>query len=186
MFHITPLGVGMSYRKLGFLLLATVATLTACSQTDGESTSDAGTGINRPDATSTATTSDEPATAKFGEGFTFRNGLAVTVAPPEPFTPSGSASGFEAGDQAVTFTITIVNESPDNYDPALFTTNLQSGNREASKIYDSANNVGSTPTVVILPGREAEFQVAYSVIDPTDLVMEVSPGFEYRDAIFTF
>ncbi|NLU64905.1 hypothetical protein HCA61_21955 [Rhodococcus sp. HNM0563] len=163
-----------------------MATLTACSQTDGESTPDAGTGVNRPDAASTATTSDEPATAKFGQGFTFRNGLAVTVGMPEPFAPSGTAAGFNPGDQAITFTITIVNGSPENYDPALFTTTLQSGNREASKIYDSASNIGETPTTVILPGRESEFQVAYSVTDPTDLVMEVSPGFEYRDAIFTF
>ncbi|WP_241387714.1 hypothetical protein [Rhodococcus sp. CH91] len=176
----------MSYQKFGFAVLAMAATLTACNQTGGESTPDAGTGINRPDATSAATTSDEPATATFGEGFTFRNGLAVAVAPPEPFTPSGSAAGFEAGDQAVTFTITIVNGSPENYDPVLFTTNLQSGNSEASEIYDSASSIEGAPTTVILPGREAEFRVAYSVMDPTDLVLVVSPGFEYRDAIFTF
>lgn len=176
----------MSYKRVGIGVAVAVGMLTACSQNGGEPTPDAGTGVNGPDATSTAMTTDEPATATFGEGFTFRDGLALTVGAPEPFTPTGTAAGFEPGDQAVVFDITIVNGSPQNYDPVMFMTNLQSGNREASQIYDSADNIGETPTTVVLPGREAEFQVAYSVTDPTDLVMEVSPGLEYRDAIFTF
>ncbi|WP_139281984.1 hypothetical protein [Rhodococcus zopfii] len=176
----------MSIRKLGLTAVAAIAVVTACSNTGGESTPDAGTGVNHPDATSEVTTSAEPATAKFGEAFTFRNGLGVAVSVPQPFTPSVSAAGLEPGDQAVVFTITIVNGSTENYDPALFSTSLQSGNREASEIFDTPNNVGGSPSTAVLPGRESEFQVAYSVTNPTDLVMQVSPGFEYRDAIFTF
>ncbi len=181
----------MSIRKLGLTAVAAIAVVTACSNTGGESTPDAGgTGVNHPDATSEVTTSAEPATAKFGgEAFTFRNGLGgVAVSVPPAFTPSVSAAGLEPGDQAVVFTITIVNGSTENYDPpALFSTSLQSGNREASEIFDTPNNVGGgSPSTAVLPGRESEFQVAYSVTNPTDLVMQVSPGFEYRDAIFTF
>lgn len=173
-----------SLLKSLFLAAVALAVAVSCGQEEGTPTPDAGSGVNNPAATSTTDTA--PATAKFGEGFTFRNGVAVTVSQPAPFVPSASAAGYEAGGQAVIFTITVVNGSQENYDPTLFTTSLQSGNREASQIFDSAKNLGGTPSTVVLPGREAEFQVAYAVSDPTDLVMEVSPGFEYRDAIFTF
>ncbi|WP_146176492.1 hypothetical protein [Rhodococcus sp. OK519] len=126
------------------------------------------------------------ASARVCVGASLRNGVAVAVSQPAPFVPSASAAGYEAGGQAVIFTIAVVNGSQENYDPTLFTTSLQSGNREASQIFDSAKNLGGTPSTVVLPGREAEFQVAYAVSDPTDLVVEVSPRFEYRDAIFTF
>lgn len=157
--------------------------LTSCGQTDGQPISDAGTGSNRP-GNSEPASAEASANSKFGEAFTFRNNLAVSVSLPEPYTPSSSAAGGESADQFVVFTVTVVNGSTENYDPALFTADLQSGNREADKVYDSANGIGA-PTTVVLPGRESEFRLAFAVSDPEDLVLQVSPAFDYRDAIFT-
>lgn len=161
--------------------------LVACSQNEGEPTADPGAGTNGSNAAaeSASATTAESANSTFGQAFTFKNGLAVGVSPPAPYTPSTSASTSNPEGQFVSFTVTIVNGSPDNYDPVLFTASLQSGNAEAEKVYDSANGVGSAPTTTVLPSRESQFTIAFEVTDPTDLVLQVSPGLEYRDAIFT-
>lgn len=165
-------------------LCAGTSALAACGGGNGgEVTSDPGSGVNRP-ADSTAAT-PAPANPTFGQAYTFENGLAVTVGAPQPYTPSPSAAGADASLQAVVFDITLVNGSPENYETMVFATTLQSGNREASKIFDSANGVGGSPNTPTLPGRESAFRVAYAVTDPADIVMQVSPGFDYKKIIFT-
>ncbi len=163
-----------------------------CGQTDGAPTADGGAGVNRPTASSDANTSSSPATSaaestisKFGQAFTFRNGLSVSVGLPEPYTPSPTASTSSIDSQYVAFTVNVVNGSSDIYEPASFTANLQSGNTEAQEVFDSANGYSGSPSTSVLPGRESQFGIAFEVADPTDLVLELSPGFEYRDAIFT-
>ncbi|OZD81446.1 hypothetical protein CH273_12070 [Rhodococcus sp. 05-339-2] len=163
------------------------AALIGCSgQTDGEATTTPGTGVNSPDVSqeSQPSTAAESTNSTFGQAFTFKNNLAVSVDPPVPYAASASSTASGTG-EVVAFTITIVNGSSENYDPGLFSVSLQSGNVEAEQIFDSANDIGGGPTTVVLPTREATFQVAFEVGDPSDLVMQVSPGFEYRDAIFT-
>ncbi|OZC83450.1 hypothetical protein CH282_15990 [Rhodococcus sp. 06-418-1B] len=161
--------------------------LLACSQDDGEPTADPGTGVNAPSAASesVAPTTAESTNSVFGQAFTFNNGLSVGVSAPTPYTPSASAATSDPNGQFVAFTVTIVNGSSENYDPALFTASLQSGNTEAEQVYDSANDVGGAPSTAVLPSRESQFTMAFEVSDPADLVLQVSPGFEYRDAFFT-
>jgi hypothetical protein len=74
---------------------------------------------------------------------------------------------------------------PVNYDPATFSASVQSGSTEEDQVYDSANGIGGTPSTILLPGRESVFRMASGGTDPADLVMEVTPGFEYESAIFT-
>lgn len=69
-----------------------------------------------------------------------------------PNAYSSSAAGGESAPQFVVFTVTVVNGSTEKLCPAMFTADLQSGNREADKVYDSANGIGA-PTTVVLPGR---------------------------------
>lgn len=83
-----------SLLKSLFLAAVALAVAVSCGQEEGTPTPDAGSGVNNPAATSTTDTA--PAAAKFGEGFTFRNGVAVTVSQPAPFVPSASAAGYEA------------------------------------------------------------------------------------------
>lgn len=88
------------------------------------------------------------------------------------------------GTTGIKFTVTIVNHSPDNYDPSLFHADAQSGNAEAEQIFDSAGGLSGSPSTVLLPEREVTFPVGFSVTDPADLVMQIRPGFDYKDAIF--
>ncbi|MGY1822748.1 hypothetical protein [Geodermatophilus sp. SYSU D00079] len=141
------------------------------------------------DGGSSAESSSAPAAApnpRFGETYTYENGLAVTVGPPQPYTPSDSAAVGEPAPPAfVVFDVTVVNGTTGNYDPVSFSASLQSGVTEEEQVYDSANGIGGTPSTTLLPGRESVFRLAFGATDPADLVMEVSPSFEYESAIFT-
>ncbi|RYF56953.1 MAG: hypothetical protein EOO27_16950 [Comamonadaceae bacterium] len=171
-----------------FCLCVAMTALTACNNgNDGGVTSDPGTGVNRPASSTTTTTSrttPAPANPTFGQTYTFENGLEVTVSAPQPYTPTASAAGADASLPAIAFDVTVVNGSPENYETMMFSTTLQSGNQEASEIYDTGG-IGGSPSTITLPGRESAFRIAYAVTNPADLVMQVSPGFEYEKIIFT-
>ncbi|MGY1666989.1 hypothetical protein [Geodermatophilus sp. SYSU D00696] len=135
-------------------------------------------------------TSEEPPSAavnpRFGQTYTYENGLAVTVAPPQPYTPSDSAAvGEPAPPSFVVFDVTVANGTQANYDPATFMATMQSGTTEGQQVYDSANGIGGTPSTTLLPGRESTFRLAFGATHPNDLVLEVTPGFDYESAIFT-
>lgn len=126
----------------------------------------------------------EAANPVFGETYTWENGLSVTVSQPEPFEPSEYAAVGD-GDNHISFDVTIVNGTGENYDPAIFNTTMQSGNTEASQIFDSESGLGGSPSTTLLADREAIFTVGYTVADPDDLVLDLSPGFEYENVVFT-
>lgn len=189
--------------------------LTACSQTPTAPTADPLSGTNRPSsssssqtmpptpsvavttaspppsspatsspATSSSTTDDSTGTAKFGGAFKWKNGVQVTVSAPAPFTPSKNAAvGEPRPAHFVKIEIVVVNGATTIYDPSAITVSAQSANVEAKKVYDS--DMGSSPSTKVLSGREAKFSVAFGVVDPKDLVVQVRPGFEYRDALWT-
>ncbi len=164
--------------------------LAGCGGVSATTTTSAPVGDNRPASTagSTAAAAATSAAAssgvaKFGDTYSWKDGLAVTISAPEAYTPSQSAAGAQAGQQAVAFTITIVNKTSEPFDPVLFHVSAQSGNTEASAIYDSGN-IGSTPTTKLLPGREVTFKVAFSVADPGDIVMEVRPDITHDEVLY--
>ncbi|RRQ29229.1 hypothetical protein DK926_04935 [Rhodococcus sp. Eu-32] len=181
--------------RIAMLKLLTTAVATAmlvlgvagCSQEEGAPTADPGAGSNQPgeQASPDSTVESDSANSTFGQAFTFRDGVAVGVSPPEPYFPSASASTDDPTGSFVAFTVTIVNGSDKNYDPALFSASLQSGNAEGDQDFDTANGISGAPSTVILPSRESQFKIAFEASNPADLVLQVSPGFEYRDAIFT-
>lgn len=182
--------------------MITVAVMSGCSA-QGNSATTAEAGANRPTVSSSSTPSDAPsvapepseapseapdpgdATYPFGSTVATDNGIKITVSGATTFTPSEYAAGAEKGKTAVKFDITVLNGSGSNYDPNLFFTTLQSANTEAQIIVDSDAKIGLGPSTTLLPGREAKWTVGYAVTDPADLVMEVSPGFEFKSAIFT-
>ncbi|CCH87978.1 exported protein of unknown function [Modestobacter italicus] len=136
-------------------------------------------------ATAEAAASSASSVGKFGQTFTYTDGLEVAVAPPEDFQPSDSAAGNTPGKAAVTLSITITNGTSANYDPAIFSASVQSGTSPEEQIYDSANGIAGAPSTTLLPGRSVTFEVAFTATDPGDLVVEVTPGFEYNSSIFT-
>jgi len=122
----------------------------------------------------------------FGNTFTYVNGLAVTISPPQPYTPTDTAYISEPAPPAfVVFDVTIVNGTATNYEPTLFSATMQSANVESDPVFDSGGGINGSPSTVLLPGRETVFRMAFGATDPADLVLEVSPGFEYDPAVFT-
>lgn len=120
---------------------------------------------------------EEPETeiASFGDQVEFKDGLSVTVSEPRPFEASRYAAGARKFPNQLAFTVTVVNNTSKPYDPLNFTYSLQSGNGEGSEIFDTAKNLDGSPSTTVLPGRETQFDIGYSVMDPADLVMQVEP-----------
>ena len=122
----------------------------------------------------------------FGEAMVWEDGVELTVSAPEGYTPGEFAAGADLANNIV-FTMTIVNNSSENLEPFPFP-RLSSGGQEASQIFDitaDGQSIGTPPTTVILPGQSVTWQSAWSVADPSSLTMQVSPSFEYDDAVFT-
>lgn len=176
---------------------AAVAALTGCATTTATPAASIPAGSNHPTTSTSVVADTQPSTsspmatstpgngtAAFGRAYTWDDGLSVTIAAPQPYTPSQSAAGVVAGQTAVALQITVVNGTSAPFDPVLFTVSAQSGNTEASKIYDSAKNIGGGPSTKVLAGRETTYKVAFSVADPKDLIVEFSPDFTHRSVLF--
>lgn len=178
--------------KIFMVAILAVLTLTGC-ETQSGGPGEPVAGDNRPSATDgaaapTEAPEEEPEASgplKFGQTFTWDNNVSVTIGAPEPYTPTETACCPEPGQAAVLIPVTLVNKGAENYDPSLFSVTLQSGNVEADAIFDSGAGIDGAGSTPILPGRETAFKVAFAVTNPADLVLQVSPGFEYDPAIFT-
>ena len=129
----------------------------------------------------------------FGETVEYDDGLSASVSEPEPYEPSEYAAGAEGFDHAVIFTVRLVNGTTVPFDPSLTYLTAQSGNVEASEVFDSTEDgitIGGAPMTTLLPGRETEYQVVFAVADPDDIVLELMPGWseaqawDYQSAIF--
>lgn len=138
-------------------------------------------GVNRP---SSSAEPETPVNPSFGDSYEWSDGMTLTVSTPRPYEPSESAY-LEPAAAYLAFDMTVVNGSDANFDPFMIYITAQSANVEAAQVFDSANGITGTPETTILPGREATFTVVFGVEDPSDIVMEISIGFEYRSVIFT-
>lgn len=133
--------------------------------------------------TAPKTTTAKATTPKFGQTFVYDDGITVTISAPTAFTPSSTAIPSGPG-KYVTFEVTIVNGSPENYNPNMITLSAQSGNTEADRVFDTAKDIGS-PTTTVLPNRQVTFKAAFKVENPTDLIVQIAPSFDHEDTIFT-
>ncbi|MWV48310.1 hypothetical protein GRS96_03345 [Rathayibacter sp. VKM Ac-2803] len=190
---------GLVLSVLGFLIavvVTIVAVVQLASTLDDFDSSD----FSAPSTSATAEPlplDEEPAeeappaatddlTVGFGETFTYTDGVTLSVSAPAEFTPTEYAAG---ADQAVNvvFTLTITNGSAQNLDPFTYA-DVSSGGVEASRIFDTdgvAGDISTSPSTVILPGGTVTWKEAYSLTDPASIVMQLSPSFDYQDAIFT-
>lgn len=172
--------------------VAAALLLTGCASTSGTSTDETPRGANAPASSgagepeeSTQET-EETGTVTFGESFTWTDGLAVTVSKPKKFRPSEYASYDDEAKANLMFNFRVVNNTGEAFDMALFYVTMQSGNTEAEQIFDTDKELEGSPSTKLLDGRESEFKVGFSVMDPNDLVMEINPdSFTYESAIFT-
>jgi hypothetical protein len=187
--------------KKPMLALAAVGlalTLTGCGTTPVSSSSPADSAATTApsvaveDAAEDDTASAAPeseasddAPVSFGQTYKYEDGLEVTVTTPKKFKPSEYAVGAEAKGTAVKFQVTLKNTGSKAYDPTLFSDTVSSGEAEAEEIFDSENGFEGSPSTSVRPGKTVKFVVGYKVLKLKDITMEVSPGFEYSEAIFT-
>jgi hypothetical protein len=182
----------MNKLKLAALALAATIALAGCTSTikttNKPSVAAPSQGVNHPSDTATSETpTPSPTQAgpkKFGQRFTYTDGLVVTVAAPVAFTPSEYAAKEPAAAYII-LQFTVINGTGKNYDPSVFQATVQSANVEASTVYDTEGGIGGSPQTVILPRRETTFKMAFGVKNPKDLVVQVTPSFDYDPAIFT-
>lgn len=181
--------------------VALVLTLAACSPTtpivDDEAKAPAvvqtpDKPLETPPAKQSATpTPAGPSVQVWGQGITYADGLAVTIAQPTGFAPTEYAAGTEGFSSFVTFTITVTNGTSDAWDPSMFNVEGTSGGAPMSEVYDSGNAVamGGAPSASILPGQSVTWPVAFGVANTADITLDVMPGYDpdftaYADAFW--
>lgn len=121
--------------------------------------------------------------ASFGDTWTWEDGLEITVSEPEAFKPGEYSAGGEGYDSHVKFDVTIENKSGEPFDASLVYLTMQSGTSEGEEVFD--DGLEGSPSTTLLDGRKVTFTSGFGVEDPSDLVLEVTPDFEYDAALFT-
>lgn len=120
-------------------------------------------------------TAPEPETTnpKFGDTYTWPDGVALTISAPQEFTPGEYAAGTVEGQPAVAYDITINNGGDKDIESIIVYITGTSGGQEIKSIFDSENGI-DVPQATILPGQSLTWKVAYSVADPSDITMTVA------------
>jgi hypothetical protein len=155
----------------------------AVTGADEDAEADETTEAGSDEAANNEADPSDPGVAVFGETYTYDDGLAVTVSAPEEFTPSEWSIGADGDGTPVKFDITIENGSGETFDPTLVYATVASDGVESEGIYD--DEIGSSPSTSVRPGKSVTYTVGYMVADPSDIQMDYSAGaFEYSDITF--
>lgn len=162
-------------------VLAIIAIMVAGCSTPAASTPDP--------AASSATTPEEAepvddGSYSFGETATFEDGVSFSVSEPATFAPSETAMGQVDGQQFLVFEFVATNNSDENLEPSLILATASSGGEEAAGIFDTEQSIGFPPATTVLPGATIKWKQAFSVVDPSNITLEVNIGFD-KTAIFT-
>jgi len=180
-------------KKALIIAAAGAVLLAGCAQTPGAQ-SEPTAGSNRPSSSApasgrvsmpsaTASKKAGPTITPLGQTFTYENGLAVLVSDPQPYEPSSFVRDMTPAAAYLAFDVTVVNGTPDAYEPIAFYATAQSDNVEAQQVFDS-EKLALPPSTPLLPGRESKFKIAFGVANPDDLVLMVRPGFDYEKILY--
>lgn len=130
-----------------------------------------------------ASTKKKPATAAYGDTYTYTDGLAITVSHVAKYTPSQYAAGTHPGDEAVVLTVKITNGTKKPFDTALVGVNVKAGADGAAteNIYDDTSGTGFSGTIV--PGSTATAKFGYDIpkgaAGKLDIEVQPDSGLEY-------
>lgn len=126
----------------------------------------------------------------FGETLEYGNGLLVSISIPRVFEPTEWAVGPIKGQESLLFEVTLTNNTGAQLEPGAYST-LSSGGIEAASIIDTGNEefasqggIQGSPMTPVLPGKSVTWLEAFSVADAGDITYQLSPGYEYENAIF--
>lgn len=123
-------------------------------------------------------------TATFGKtGYEYDDGLTVTVSEAKDFKPSEYAA-FDPAPHYLKWTVTFTNDSDQPWRATDAIIYVSSAGTEYSEVYD--DGVAEPPSVPIMPGKSASYDVAFGVEDPNDVLMSVTPDWEeHTEVLFT-
>ena len=130
---------------------------------------------------------------KFGETWTYEDGVQITVTPVGPSLATEYAAGGEAtGGEIFIFDVVVLNGSDAIFDPTMFMESMQYGaaGMQAERVFDSGNPaVGDSGSFEgkILPQKQQTARMAYAIpaAELGDVTMIVSPSYDHIDAIYT-
>lgn len=150
----------------------------------GAATSSALFGGQAADGGGPAASGTEVVPALFDQTVTYDDGLQISVAAPESFSPSPQASG--AGQPAnIAVTVTVYNGGAIDFVPGTVTSVVSAG-ASGNPIVDPSNGMtGLPPAATVPPGSTVSYVEAYSVADADDVVYVVTPAAAYLPARFT-
>jgi hypothetical protein len=200
----------MKHALLVAVAMALTASLAACSGTAGKASSGADTATNSPvtvtvTATSTtmstgsstgvepttapaATSSRSSGVAKFGDTWTYKDGIKLSIVSVKRSTLSPTGCCGKKGSPMAIFQFKLNNGTSKIFDATLFTVNVTYGasGKTAEQVFDSGRHVGDGFAQKLLPGRVAVADYAFSI--PTsgmsDVVVQVDPDFNHDSAFF--
>lgn len=174
------------------MALAAILGLSACGSSAEIVSNPPTSSVAAPQASQAPapTTAPEAKVAKFGEAFVWSDGMSVKVTPIGAGMATAYAAGAEATNgQIYVFEVEIFNGTDANFDPVLFVshTNYGSAGTPAQRVFDADQGVSGSFQGVILPGKRQTMKMALAIPADQlgDVVMSVSPGFQYTDEVFS-
>lgn len=112
----------------------------------------------------------------FGGTFTYDDGLAVTVGAPEAFAPSPSAETTGTG-TPVRVEVRVDNGTTEPFQPATLATVATADGGPAATVWDPELGLELTgPPHAAPAGATTTFQLAWTVVDPQSLRLEITPA----------
>jgi hypothetical protein len=174
---------GLVLAGIAFLVVVVLGVVFAVGVI-GSATSSALFGGQAADGVGPAAAETEIVPALFDQTVTYDDGLQISVAAPESFSPSPQASG--AGQPAnIAVTVTVYNGSATDFVPGTVTSVVSAG-ASGNPIVDPSNGMtGLPPAATVPPGATVSYVEAYSVADADDVVYVVTPAAAYLSARFT-
>ncbi|MFI8965114.1 DUF4190 domain-containing protein [Streptomyces sp. NPDC053493] len=151
---------------------------------DGTPSASAAPGGEATDAPSKDTGEKAPAALKFGDTFTYDDGIKVTVSQPKAHTPDGFAAGHTKGNKAFQVTITIVNGSDKPLDVAGALPDAKDAQGAAADMVFDGSYASKPFQGKVLPGKQATAQYTFSLAPAAagELQVELSPTILEHDA----
>jgi len=120
---------------------------------------------------------EQPGTVvRYGDPYSYGDGLEVAVNAPQRYTPSGNATGVDEG-IPVRMQVVVTNRTDRDFRPNTLQVSATSGGHEASAVWDPDQGIALTgPDITVPAGASIHFNVAFAVADPGDMVLEVTPA----------
>lgn len=172
---------------LAIIAIIVVVVAVSCANSGGGTVSGSAGSSASPAAGSSGSASASPSASSspaFGQTYTWKDGNAITITPPQPYKPTSSVVSQLAPDAKsfVVVTVTAKNGTSQPINPALVNLQATNAGQQAPEIFDVPTI--SPPTADIQPGQSLSWKAAFGVQTPTDVQVQASMGFSDSAVVF--